>query len=537
MSRLPTPLDAPTVAAGHQLSCDDRGRAALAAGLVASAAFVLYLATLAPSIAWSHDGADSGDLVAAAYTLGVPHPTGYPLFMLLAHLATYLPTGDPARSVNLLDALFGAVAAGLTAWIAAELARPGWRTPAAIAAGAAIATTPLFWSQAIIAEVYALAALLFAAVLAALTRWRWEWPGPRAHRWLVLASLLYGLALAHHLTAALLAPVLAIVVVATAGRAVWRPSFWLKPGLALLPGLALYAYLPWRAAAHPPVNWGAADTWDGFIETVTARMYRQFSFRWDALLRTETYEGLGALLTSQLTLPVLLIALWGVVSIGARDRVWAIFLALVALTVAVGRLTYLANYVDAYYLPLLLMLAIWIGVGLSDVGARVGRRKRRVVYLSLVPAVLALTVARVAAHYGDLDVSGETRPRAYGIATLTAMPPSAVLLTQRDEYAFSLWYAQYVLGVRPDVAIVDTWLFGTPWYDAHLARTYPDLPVGDLGDVAGSKPIELIRQSLGARPVVLGDPLMVPLLRLYFDVEPLDDGLMRVVRDRREGAG
>jgi hypothetical protein len=67
-----------------------------------------YLATLAPSITWRHDGADGGDLITAAYTLGIPHPTGYPLYVLLARLFTFLPWGGIAYRVNLMSAFFAA---------------------------------------------------------------------------------------------------------------------------------------------------------------------------------------------------------------------------------------------------------------------------------------------------------------------------------------------------------------------------------------------------------------------------------------------
>ena len=53
--------------------------------------FTAYYVTLAPTITWEHEGVDSGDLVTAAYTLGVAHPPGYPLFILLAKLFTSLP--------------------------------------------------------------------------------------------------------------------------------------------------------------------------------------------------------------------------------------------------------------------------------------------------------------------------------------------------------------------------------------------------------------------------------------------------------------
>ena len=72
---------------------------------------LVYLLTLAPTITWAHDGADGGDLITAAYTLGVPHPPGYPVYCLLGHLFAHLPLRDVAWRLNLMSA----VGAGLAA--------------------------------------------------------------------------------------------------------------------------------------------------------------------------------------------------------------------------------------------------------------------------------------------------------------------------------------------------------------------------------------------------------------------------------------
>jgi hypothetical protein len=72
------------------------------------ACFGCYCLTLAPTITWEHDGVDSGDLITAAYTLGIAHPPGYPLFTLLARVFTLLPVGEIAYRVNLMSALLAA---------------------------------------------------------------------------------------------------------------------------------------------------------------------------------------------------------------------------------------------------------------------------------------------------------------------------------------------------------------------------------------------------------------------------------------------
>ena len=67
---------------------------------------VIYIRTLAPGLTWANGGSDGGDLIAAAATRGIPHPTGYPLYLLLARLFQLLPVGSLAYRTNLMSAVF-----------------------------------------------------------------------------------------------------------------------------------------------------------------------------------------------------------------------------------------------------------------------------------------------------------------------------------------------------------------------------------------------------------------------------------------------
>ncbi|NJL71573.1 MAG: DUF2723 domain-containing protein [Candidatus Competibacteraceae bacterium] len=93
-------------------------------------AFAVYWFTLAPTVS----GEDSGELIIAAHTLGVAHPSGYPLWCLLGKLFTFIPFGSIAWRVNLLSAVFGALTVGLLyglvrRWCDSRLARPQPRWP------------------------------------------------------------------------------------------------------------------------------------------------------------------------------------------------------------------------------------------------------------------------------------------------------------------------------------------------------------------------------------------------------------------------
>ena len=172
-------------------------RSAWPALITGGLALALYARTLAPGLTWAHNGADGGDLLAAALTHGVPHPSGYPAYQLLLASALKLAPGEPARIGNWLSAISAALAVALLTDLARRtLAEQRWRNIAALAAGLIFATSPGLWSQAVITEVYApnaLAAVLLAVADVALARGRGRrsagmaladgrgpraWPGP-----------------------------------------------------------------------------------------------------------------------------------------------------------------------------------------------------------------------------------------------------------------------------------------------------------------------------------------------------------------------
>gem|GEM_PF-5705744 len=172
-----------------------RARAWLPAICVSGLALLLYLSTLAPSVYWS----DSAELQRAALTLEPPHPTGYPLYLLLGRLwIAALPLRDVAWRMNLLSALLSAAAVGVVTW---SVQRRSGRLAAGVAAGIVLASAASFWSQAIVAEVYALHALLIALLLAAALADR-----PR----LPLIALLLGTGIAHHRMTLLMLPGLVV---------------------------------------------------------------------------------------------------------------------------------------------------------------------------------------------------------------------------------------------------------------------------------------------------------------------------------------
>lgn len=450
---------------------------ALATAVALAAA---YLSTAAPGITFANNGGDGGDLVAAVVSWGVPHPSGYPTYLLLGHLFLAWPAGEPAYRITLLSAASMALAGGTLAALAAS-GSPGigWKAAAGLAAGLSFGLAPLPWSQGVIAEVHGLSAL-FAALTLVLVGYlsscqRMGWEG-------AVLGLAAGLGLGNHLTLTLMIPPLAAAL-----RACWRSGGRrraIMPAVAYSLGLGAYALLPLLARQHPPVNWGDASTWDGFWWLVTGGPYRGMVLGLPLSEAPQRVAAWGGLLLDQFG--PLGLGLVGVgLALGRSRWPWVDRTALwMAAVYSVFALVYNAADSSAYLIPAYLGLAWWLALGLVVVLSWVERLRPGSAVLVIGLVVLA-GAARLPAIIRQVDAGHDRRALEYTERVLRQAPPDALVMTSRDYDSFPLWYAQFALGQRPDLRLVVVPLAQFDWYRRGLGYTYPDLdlPPLDVGDV------------------------------------------------------
>src|SRR5881296_2457218 len=187
----------------------------LSAGLVALGALLLYVLTLAPTTQFW----DTSEYIAAAYTLGIPHPPGNPLFVLIAHVFGLLPlaAGYAAR-INLFAAVTSAVSAGCWFLVAERWLRsfvPAlWPRRLAALAGALVSATAFtVWNQSVVNEkVYTLSLLSIALILWLIVRWD-DQPAGEAHdHYLLLILYLLALTATNHMMGVLVGPVVMVLL-------------------------------------------------------------------------------------------------------------------------------------------------------------------------------------------------------------------------------------------------------------------------------------------------------------------------------------
>src|SRR5918997_4305160 len=237
---------------------------ALAGALAALFVFVLYLRTLAPTVLYYDDPGmlDAAMLQMQVAVLGIAHPTGYPTYLTLSHLFTYLPVGDVAYRVNLASAAYGVLAVGAVFAAGYLLSR---RAVAAAVAAVAFGVGEAIWSQAVIAEVYTMNALLISLTLVSLLLWR----DRGRDRYLLLAAFLAGLCLTHHLTSGLLLPAALLFVGLVDRRRLLEWRLMLKGAGLFVLGLTPYVYLPIRAWMDAPMEANNPSNFERFWYVVS----------------------------------------------------------------------------------------------------------------------------------------------------------------------------------------------------------------------------------------------------------------------------
>ncbi|MDP9204801.1 MAG: DUF2723 domain-containing protein [Gemmatimonadota bacterium] len=230
-----------------------------AAAIVSALVFVLYLLTLAPSTAmW-----DTSEYIAAAYTLGLPHPPGNPFFVLLGRFFAVLPIApNVAMRINILAALCSAGAAGMW-FLITERVLVGWlperwqRIVGGSFAALIGATAFTVWSQSVVNEkVYTVSLLGLAIVSWLIVRWCDDPDGPKADRLLVLIAYLSGLGYANHMAGFLALPAVAAAVIIRRPRTLLRWKLLLAIAGALMLGMTPFLTQPLRAGRFPAINEG-----------------------------------------------------------------------------------------------------------------------------------------------------------------------------------------------------------------------------------------------------------------------------------------
>ncbi len=511
---------------------------------VSLAAFLVYRATMLP-------GLDFGDTAGFQDTgeAGITPRQAYPLYYAVGWLVVHAAGGEPAHGMNLSSVLCAALACGLVTWLGAALSGS---VAAGLFAGLLFGSSYTFWSQAIIAEVYALHLLMLSASLLALAWWARR---PASLMRLGLFFAIYAVGFGNHLMMILLAPA------ATLYLAVCIPGGLrglLAPRVILLAGaLAAAGSLQYLWNLHylytlplPPASlWNALQT---FWFDVTKSDWRatmivgidQSAYR----LRLGMY---WFDVTQQFGVAPLVLAAVGIAWLAARHWREALLVG-GGYLVAVG-FAYTYNVGDAhvFFLPSHLFVALAAACGLGALGTRLARvplLPRPLVHAGVVAVAVGLPAWRTYDTWPAVDRSGDRRPLEVVERLARGLDPQQRVLVADLNWQIQNGLDYYTHHLRQDVIQVrgGDRLLTLPWLihdNLAIGREVVVLPeTRRLLDAAYAGALPMIREDsapgldrqLAALPP--GTRYVLALLKPYADV-PFDvDELSRAVRVLTGGA-
>ena len=498
--------------------------------------FGVYLMTLSPGVSWAHHSEDSGDLITAAWTLGIPHPTGYPIFCMLGFLWSHIiAIGSVAWRMNLFSAFWGAMSAAVTVravWASLDLLDEKSRTKlsvfvrsvASVSSGLILAFATDVWKLSVVTEVYSLN-LFFTGLISWIlielliigkridTEHDFVILGDIARRrgkLIFLLGLAWGLALGNHLTSLFLLP--GILVVWIFGGIHPRGSEIGKGILVFLLAFLAYAYLPIRSTMNPSLDWGNPESLSNFIWVVTGQQFRKLMFVqpvFQMLHQIMHYSSIP----SELGFLGAMASIVGLVKMIVSRTRGATVLFVYTILLTASSFFYLASYSiwdpEGYLLPMVWATALWVGwvvAILADVPEKLSAGFTFVIVILLIAAPInALT-----SHWKDVDLSGTYDAIHFGEEAFEAFDENAVVLEIRYERAFTLWYYREVeyAKTRDDVVIIFVEHAGFDWGLDLLKRKYPDLILPESPIRTPEKDADtaawIIENNIGSRPVYSG---------------------------------
>ncbi len=417
----------------------------------------LYGLTLCPTVYWY----DSAEFSAHAVTLGVPHPPGYPLYTMVAHVFTWLP-GEPALGVNRMSLVFGLGAVVLLFSLVRSL---GGSLQAAVVGGATLAMLRTFWANAVVAEVYTPGLVMTLGALLLLVRahqqgWR---------RGVLWAGLVGGLGVGMHMSIATFGVGFAWLVATYGLPERLRPAL-LREGIGdrlkliastagmAAAGLLVFAYVPLRKFER----WDARE-WTIFRKNSMGGAFkRKFLQDYDF---GDRFDLVSEIFVDNLQVAGLVLAATGLVWLLARRPKTGTGVVFAG----AGNSWWFFNYnvpdLDVFFLPCLAVCCVGVGLSVDALTMPLKRVRPWLPHAGwlflLVPGYLAQR------NYDTVDLSGETEAAEYGKAACDAVQGKARLInysspTEWRYYSVFIYMqatqercAQAEIWKKPRIASVD----------------------------------------------------------------------------------
>lgn len=424
----------------------------------------LYIYTAAPGV---YDG-DSGELAAAVNTLGLAHPTGFPLYMLSGKLFTLLvPIKDIAYRLNIFSSLLTATALAFFYYTLKNLGNSSFASlTASFILGLGRNT---IWANSGRADVYALS-LLFVSVLFFIFS---KWKSNPDTKHFYLYGFLWGLSLGTHALMLIMGiPFLFML---------WQARPFLKSHISvliktaiitILPGVQ-YFYLLFAYKRNGIVNWGSMASFHDLINYITQRDYTFKMFAYSSSYLGGYFSKLFSLLLGEFGI-LIIISLCGLIYVFKKDRsLFAIF-GLVTMANAFMMLSYgqTSELLILYHYVFLidLILAITFAFGFDLLIKSIEKNRR---FVTIFGVFMVLAVSYQAVHSFNYNNRRHNYIfEDFARNALIGVDHGSIVFIGDDPVVGPLWYLQ-TLGERKDVTVISLGLLKFDWYIRNLMKKYP----------------------------------------------------------------
>lgn len=471
--------------------------------------FIIYLFTLAPSVVQI----DSGELTAVQATLGIAHPTGYPLFTMIGYLFSLIPLPfSKIFQLNILAAIYCSIGVGVFTYtikycldnilvfrkknLSKESAKKekkkskeqstekqieipeNFKLITAVFGGLSLAFSRTFWFQSTSVEVYSLHLLLITLIIFFLLKaYVKSFENDKLSNWLLFAFFL-ALGFTNHLTTLMILPGTAYLYFS---RYKFNSASFKKLALMItlfiLVLIAIYSYLPLRASQNPILNWGNPIDWERIYRHVTGRQYqvwlftsfdsagKQFSHFWN-ILPFEFFIGL-------------LFVLIGLIVSLFRSKTLGLFILISFLFTLFYSINYDIHDIDSYFLLAFIMLAFFSSFG----ALKILEMKSLPKNYGLIGLGLVLVI-QLFFNFREVNQSGVYTYEDYTKAILNTSPKNSIIFSYQWDYFISAsYYYQYVENQRKDITIIDKELLRRSWYYNQINNHDPNIFSGVNNEV------------------------------------------------------
>ncbi|OCT68540.1 transmembrane protein 260 isoform X1 [Xenopus laevis] len=442
----------------------------------------IYINTLHPSV----PGGDSGELITAAYELGVAHPPGYPLFTILAKMAIFiLPIGSAAYRVNLLCSLFGAASASLLFYTTSRLTGS---YAAGILASGLFSFSRLTWQWSIAAEVFSLNNL-FVGLLMALTVGFEEAKTTKDRSKISqFGAFCCGVSLCNQHTIVFYVVSIVLWVLSLQFKKQELSLYrLLKLGICFAVGLSPYLYLIVSSYLNRARwTWGDQTTIQGIVTHILREEYGTFS-----LAKSETGPGMMGMLifqishmNTELTYVAQGLALLALLfCFVTRDKkasmvsLFTVMLVCYSLFFAwranldISKPLFL-GVVERFWMQSNFVVSLFAGLGMAFLTNILKTKMNRTDIVQFMEWICALVVIsnQIRTNYSICDQSNNYIVDQFARNLLFSMPNDSIILLRGDLPGNSLRYLHYCEGLRPDLALVDQEMMTYSWYVPRLAK-------------------------------------------------------------------